>query len=171
MIALVVGHTEDSPGAINNKAGLNEFYLNNEIVNIIKTLSNRKDIEIIYRDTYKKLPEKINKLNPEYIISFHCNASMLHNASGSEVLYYKGSIKGKELAYKFQRVIVNTLGLPDRGIKSRTLYDRGGHLLKYTNAPCIILEPFFIDNMKDVTAYRKNRTQFIGELTKLIDSL
>jgi N-acetylmuramoyl-L-alanine amidase len=171
MIALVVGHTEYSPGAINTKAGLSEFYLNSEITNIIKTLCIRKDIQIVYRDTYKKLPEKINKLNPDYIISFHCNASILHNASGSEVLYYHKSEEGRKLAEKFQKVIVDSLGLRDRGIKSRTKYDRGGHLLKNTKAPCIILEPFFMDNMKDVTAFRENRTKYIGELTKLIDSL
>ncbi|KKK66742.1 hypothetical protein LCGC14_2961020, partial [marine sediment metagenome] len=32
----------------------------------------------------------------------------------------------------------------------RTAEDRGGYLLRYTKAPCILAEPFFIDNNDDL---------------------
>ena len=51
-----------------------------------------------------------------------------------------------------QAEIVKCLGLKDRGLKpcvaayKGNAGDRGGHLLQYTNMPCVIVEPFFIDS-------------------------
>jgi len=42
--------------------------------------------------------------------------------------------------------LVKALGLKDRGIKVKTAEDRGGYLLKNIATPCVIAEPFFIDN-------------------------
>ena len=46
--------------------------------------------------------------------------------------------------------LVGHLRLPNRGIKPKTAEERGGYLLRYTNAPCVIAEPFFIDNDADL---------------------
>jgi len=70
-----------------------------------------------------------------------------------------------------QKNMVIALGNKNRGIKSKTSEDRGGHLLKYTDATCIIAEPFFIDNNKEfenalekeaviVSAYVKSMNEF-----------
>lgn len=157
MIALVIGHTKKRPGACNKKHGVCEFEFNDDLTSEVGATLDMYGIESkqIYRRTYRGLPSMINKHNPEAIVSFHCNA-FNRQASGSEVLYYRGSDAGKELAAQLQHQIVDSLWLPDRGIKPRGVEDRGGYLLRYTKAPCVIIEPFFIDNDSDYEMARDN---------------
>ncbi len=56
---------------------------------------------------------------------------------------------------------IKALELPDRGIVPRTSEDRGGNLLRYTYAPCLIAEPFFINNDEDLRIAMENREQLI----------
>lgn len=150
-VALVIGHKPSSPGACNEDYNICEFAFNDGMVHHVKKKLDEIsgwDPIIIYRRTYKELPDDINKLNPDFIVSFHCNA-FNKEASGSEVLYYYKSSKGKQVAEIMLEHIVDVLGLPNRGIKGRDTEDRGGTLLRYTKAPCVILEPFFIDNNSD----------------------
>ncbi len=66
------------------------------------------------------------------------------------MLYYHRSIKGKLIAGILNEQLVEALSLKNRGLKPKASEDRGGHLLKNTVAPCVIAEPFFIDNNKDL---------------------
>ncbi len=170
--ALVVGHKLDSPGACNETQGLCEFELNNELVDlIISRLASSIDpdggIELVkvLRDTYRGLPNDINMLNPDFVVSFHCNA-FNKRASGTETLYYHKSVKGRKIAKCFQENMLHILELKDRGIKGIDVEDRGGHLLKYTNAPCVLIEPFFIDNNSDFNKYTANKLMFIQAIHK-----
>lgn len=148
-IALVVGHKKKSPGACNDLCGVCEWGFNSMLVNQIETLTDdRCEIKIVYRDRYRDLPEKINALNPDFVICFHANA-FDNKTTGTETLYYYKSKKGKKMASIFQAKIVDALGLKDRGMKGKSTEGRGGYILRYTKAPCIILEPFFIDNNDD----------------------
>lgn len=145
-VALVVGHKESSPGACNSTCNVCEFGFNDRLVQKIDCLlDERCETEIVYRDTYKALPDKVNELNPDFVICFHANAFNT-KVSGAETLYYYKSKKGKRIAEIFQERLVDVLGLHDRGIKPKSSEQRGGYMLKCTNAPCVILEPFFIDN-------------------------
>lgn len=153
--ALVIGHSEKSQGAKNANSGLTEFEFNNKMAQQIKVLSDQVDIQLVYRSTYKDLPQDINKLNPDFILSLHCNA-FNKQASGTEVLYYHRSQTGKRMAELTHVELLKTLGLPDRGIKGITSEDRGGYLLRYTAKPCIIAEPFFIDNDSDLQIAQQN---------------
>lgn len=148
-VALVVGHRKRSPGAVNKASGLSEFAFNNDLAKFIKHSTAFCEVEIVYRDSYAALPGKINELQPDFIIALHCNAYN-EKASGTETLYHHSSVKSKRLAETMQERVVACLGLPDRGIKPRGVEDRGGYLLKNTNAPCVIAEPLFIDNDGDL---------------------
>jgi len=79
-------------------------------------------------------------------------------------LYYHKSKISKQFADILQQKFVKFLELTDRGSRGKTSEDRGGYLLKKTQAPCIIAEPFFIDNDND---YKK--IGLIG-INKLIES-
>jgi len=167
-VALVIGHKKDRPGACNNDYNICEFEFNEKLVKDIKNKVNRDyEVEIVYRDTYRDLPDKINKLNPDFVILFHCNA-FNRKASGSETLYYYTSKKGKEIAKIFQKYIVQTLGLYDRGIKRKGSEDRGGYILRYTKAPCILIEPFFIDNNIDYMRVQERYDVFVEALKNAI---
>lgn len=145
-VALVVGHSKDSQGACNCTYDICEWEFNDKLVRRIHGLvGDRCEPKIVYRDTYKALPDKVNALNPDFVICFHANAFDT-KVSGTETLYYHKSKRGKLIAEIFQNKLVNTLKLNDRGVKARTVKQRGGYMLENVNAPCIILEPFFIDN-------------------------
>ncbi len=149
LCALVIGHKSSSPGAINAQSGITEFDFNEDLARRIEQMVQEVTIQRIYRRTYVELPGDINALQPDFIVSLHCNAYDTRT-SGSEVLYYHKSKKGKAIATIMLQHIVDYLQLPNRGIKPKTSEDRGGYLLNYTNAPCIIAEPFFIDNDDDL---------------------
>jgi N-acetylmuramoyl-L-alanine amidase len=83
----------------------------------------KTEVQRFYRRTYKELPDDINALNPDFIISLHCNA-FNGKASGTEVLYYHKSEKGKKMAEILLNHLVEYLKLPNRGIKPGTAEER-----------------------------------------------
>jgi len=85
------------------------------------------------------------------------------------VLYYHSSDASRTVAEILQRGLVGFFGLPDRGIKPRTSEDRGGYLLCYTNAPCVIAEPFFIDNDQDLSKAKEDPEGLAAAYAALID--
>lgn len=146
--ALLIGHSEKKQGA-RSTHWVSEFEFNSTLARLVKMHWGNGDLELVWRDcAYGELPNKVNALKPEVILSLHCNA-FNGRTSGTETLYYHKSKKGKVCAEAVQQCLVGALGLPDRGVKPRKGLDRGGPLLKHTNAPCVIAEPFFIDNESD----------------------
>ena len=171
-IALVIGHKESSQGA-KNANGVTEFQYNKMLVSMINSILHGSDVdvEIVYRDLpYWQLPQKINNLRPDYIISFHCNAFNTH-VSGTEVLYYYKSEKSEQLALKMQKALIDVFRLKDRGIKPKSTEDKGGILLRYTNAPCVILEPFFIDNNGDYIVGHTRMDMLAQSVADVIEEL
>ena len=144
-----IGSNYDS-GAI-AADGTHEYIFNKErlLPHLQKALESKghKVIVIGQNKTFSELPARINAEKPDVIISLHYNA-FNKKATGSEVLYWKTSSKSKKLAELVQSQIVGALGLANRGAKGLSS-GRGSALLKLTNAPCVILEPFFGDNPND----------------------
>lgn len=168
--ALVIGHTKESPGAMNRNEGLTEFWFNYRLgLRIVKMIEG-VDIYTIYRSTYKRLPFDVNKVKPDFVVSLHCNA-FNEKASGTEVLYYHKSKDGKKMADIFVDGLVGHLRLPNRGSKPKTSEDRGGYLLRYTDAPCIIVEPFFIDNDSDVCEAKRDLEGLVRVYSKAIQDI
>lgn len=170
--ALVVGHKPTSPGACNQTYRICEYEFNDNLIEQVRTSlvdaidpDGGIEIEVVYRNKYKELPAKINKLNPDFVVSFHCNA-FNKKASGTETLYYHTSNKGEKIAQIFQNNMVQALGLPNRGIKPKGSEERGGYLLRYTNAPAVLIEPIFIDNDKDFEQLTLKRQLFVTAIQK-----
>lgn len=167
--ALVIGHKKSSPGA-SNEMGLTEFAFNEKLAMEIEDEVNDVVTQRIYRRTYNTLPSDINEFNPDFIISLHCNA-FNKTASGTEVLYYHRSTKGKLMAEILNEKLLEALGLNNRGIKPKSAEDRGGYLLKSTVAPCVIAEPFFIDNNSDLKIVIDKRDALIKAYATSIESI
>lgn len=167
--ALVIGHKKSSPGA-SNEMGLTEFAFNEKLAMEIEDEVNDVVTQRIYRRTYNTLPSDINEFNPDFIISLHCNA-FNKTASGTEVLYYHRSTKGKLMAEILNEKLLEALGLNNRGIKPKSAEDRGGYLLKSTQAPCVIAEPFFIDNNSDLKVVIDKRDALIKAYATSIESI
>ncbi len=154
--ALVIGHKKNSPGTMNVPSGIDEFTYNDALALEIEAAVEGVEVQRIYRRTYETLPSDINAYGPDFIISLHCNAFNTQ-ASGTETLFYHKSSRSEKMAEIVNEKIVLALGLNDRGTKPKTVEDRGGYLLKYTNAPCVIAEPFFMDNEDDFLTANVNR--------------
>ena len=170
LCALVIGHKKKTPGAVNVNKNITEFDFNEDLALRIEKKVEKSQVQRIYRRTYKQLPDDINELNSDFIISLHCNAFDT-NVSGTEMLYYHRSEKGKKMAEILLSHLVNHLKLANRGIKSKTSEDRGGYLLCYTKAPCVIAEPFFIDNDNDLTRALEDIDGLAGTYAKAIDQI
>jgi N-acetylmuramoyl-L-alanine amidase len=170
LCALVIGHKKSSPGAVNPTTGLTEFDFNDDLARRIETKVKFANIQRVYRRTYNELPGDINGLNPDFTLSLHCNAYN-RSVSGTEVLYYYKSRLGREIAGVILEHLVMHLDLPNRGIKGRTVEDRGGYLLRYTNAPCVIAEPFFIDNDSDLARAQQDLDGLAAAYAGAIDSV
>ena len=195
-VALVVGHKQSKPGAVNITTGITEYHFNcrvvEDVINVIRglniiqdslylrfndiekflTINNtntRLNVYPVMRDgiRYYQLPSRINKTNPDFIVSFHANA-FNRKASGSEVLYYNSSKVGMKLASIFKERIIKTLCLEDRGVKAIYDDDRGALVLRDTKAPCVLIEPFFIDNDDNMRVVLSKYSLFIESI---VDSI
>ena len=170
LCALVIGHKKSSPGAGNDRAGIHEFEFNEDLAIRIEKKTQNTKIQRVYRRTWGELPADINGLDPHFVLSLHCNAYN-GQASGTEVLYYHKSKIGESIAKILQRHLVKFLGLRDRKIQPKTSEDRGGNLLRYTKAPCVIAEPFFIDNDKDLAKARDDVAGLAAVYASAIDEM
>jgi len=170
LCALVIGHKKNSPGAENANKNITEFDFNEDLAQKIEKKVEGSQIQRVYRRTYKQLPEDINELDPDFIISLHCNAFDTR-VSGTEVLYYHKSEKGKKIAEILLSHLVDYLKLPDRGIIPKNSEDRGGYLLRYTQAPCVIAEPFFIDNDNDLAKAQEDLERLADVYAAAIDQI
>ena len=170
LCALVIGHKKSSPGAVNERAGLSEFDFNEDLAIRIEKKIRNAEVQRIYRRTYKELPDDINALEPDFVISLHCNAFNTQVA-GTEVLYYHKSEKGRKMGEILVNHLVEHLKLPNRGAKPKAAEDRGGHLLRYTKAPCLIAEPFFIDNNSDLARAQEDLDGLAAAYAAAIDEV
>ena len=172
--ALVVGHQPGKPGAVNETRGLTEFVYNDGLAKQIKAAVKKARVEIVHRDNVSNgltlLPAKINALNPHFIVSLHCNA-FNKRATGTETLYHVNSTRGQKIARILQPRLVGALGLNNRHTKKVGPGGRGFVLLSKTNAPCIIAEPFFIDNDNDLAVAESRRAQLVAAYAAAIDEM
>jgi len=145
--ALVIGHSIKAQGAVNLRSGISEYQFNKLISPWIVGRINEENIDavIIERESLKLLPEKINQFNPHFSIEMHCNSSENMLSSGSEVLYWHDSEKGKVFANILLESFIEC-GYRKRGIKPVYFADKGRVYLSKTTCPAIIAEPFFINN-------------------------
>lgn len=172
LCAVVVGHRLSAKGAVSANRSVTEFDFNKALAREIKARVRKARVKIVYRDNtpagLTRLPAKINAHKPDFILSLHCNA-FNKKATGTETLYYHTSKLGKKLAVLVQKQLVQALDLPDRRTKPKTDSDRGAGVLKFTHAPCVICEPFFIDNDSDLDTAQRRRKSLSAAYARAID--
>ena len=147
-----VGHGGSDPGAVG--------YLREEDVNLQMALGceaylKSKGIEVLlsrYRDENDDLNEEIrecNAYNPDLAVDIHNNAG---KADGFEVFYHHLGGNSIKLAKNIEKYVV-ALGQNSRGCKVR-MNSKGNAdyygFIRNTNAPAVITEGLFVDNVNDV---------------------
>lgn len=174
-VILLAGHNFISPGCNTNIDGklITEFDLTTHLVAEIFKRERLIGIDLIIkaRNDFGNLVNEVNSLNGDILISCHFNAYD-RKAQGTEVLYAHTSSKGRKLASVAQDILTKHLGLPDRGIKPTKPEDGGGSILNKTKPVAILLEPFFLDAIKDketLDDYVRKTENAILEILDYID--
>jgi len=146
---------------------INEYKYNTEIAGLIHA----EDSGIIIFERlngYNVLPEEINNLNPDLIISLHLNAVSNKTVQGCEVLS-SGSKESMKFAKIIQPLINEVFENNDRGVKIRNKSNQRGYwILNKTNAPCVILEPYFVSNDSETEQGLKLKKEYAEAINKAI---
>ena len=109
--------------------------------------------EINESDTYlQKQVAVANKKDYDIVVQIHFNAyKTVATAMGTEILYDKGSVKGKAYAERVNDKLNDIF--KNRGVKERNdLY-----WLNNTKAPAILIETCFVDSKADTDIYNKDK--------------
>ncbi len=85
-----------------------------------------------------------NQWGADYVVSIHCNSASSPAANGTETFANSVTSKGKPLAEKVQRNLVNEIKLTNRGVKYANFA-----ILSRTTAPAILVEIAFINNPRE----------------------
>lgn len=142
-IGLNIGHGGKDTGAVNGT--LYERDVNKKIVSFLakELITMGYQIESFQqKSSVNEVVKWANNAELDYLISVHCNSFTQSTACGHETLFSEGSIKGEKLAQSIQTSLVKTIGLRDRGVKSRNNLA----VLNYTKMPAVIVETAFISN-------------------------
>ena len=115
--------------------------------------------KVFQYDGLAEIVDVSNYWDADLFVSIHCNAFNGY-ASGTETVFYEGSVKGEKLARLIQNQIVNRLGTVDRGIKDKIAGGYDAYVVKYTNCPACLVETAFIDNPHDAELLRNNEDDF-----------
>lgn len=148
------GHTPAAPGASRFIDEVTEDRkVKDALINEFKTRGHSASDSTA--DSYMGASEDLvtqciraNASGAELGVSIHFNAG---GGTGVEVLYHPSDSIGKMYAEKVSASLAATLGLPNRGAKSRSdLY-----WLNNTNMTAILVEVCFVDSQADSNAYKR----------------
>ena len=68
-----------------------------------------------------------------------------------------------------QRKLIKHLGLNDRGIKETGFEDRGGSILNKTKPVAILIEPFFLDEIKAKETLNDYMDKTVHAILEILD--
>ncbi len=156
-IAVYAGHGGSDFGAVSDGRYEKDYAL--EVSTYLTAELRRRGYEVINNrttDVDRNLNADIrlaNSENVDAVIEIHLNSNEGIPGSGTET-YYSVTGKGMELAEAINTNLV-ALGFRDRGIKTLTNFFGNDYLgiIRYTNAPAVLVELFFINNPLDVAKY------------------
>lgn len=172
--AIVVGHTEDSPGACSPHNISCEWEFN---FGIATELYLREIADIFLYDTYAhgytsmihRNAKKLNKEKYDLIIELHYN-SATPSATGCEALYYHREDENfdeQKIGEYFVDNWSEITGLKNRGVKRLTKNDRGYVAVYAPIGNCLILEPFFGSNPDDVKVMIEHYWDYVNLIEDL----
>lgn len=167
-IAIDIGHTSGRDQGAVSACGLSEHTYWSSLVHVIKEELEQLGHTVgIYRREDHGVSvaaecRAVNAWDPAAAVSLHLNSSDDPKAGGHEVIYHKGSRRGKILAEEINSRLYQVPGLRHRRIRT-PFNGRGDTWLSHTRCPAVIVEAGFLSNTKDVAVLRKE-----GELISLL---
>ena len=162
-VCLDPGHAGGSidPGAVNTKSGLQEATVNLAIANQVKkylaavgyqVLMTRTAEEQVETDSLEYRCDFANNWGVDLVVSLHCNAAIDEQANGIEIYTTRGETAGDRAA----ACIINQVTTTFPDLQLRADWDDGDpdkeenfYILRYTDAPAVLLEMAFISNHEE----------------------
>ncbi|WP_094602837.1 N-acetylmuramoyl-L-alanine amidase AmiC [Sporomusa silvacetica DSM 10669] len=162
-ICLDPGHAGGNidPGSINSETGLQESTVNLAIASLVKeyliavgyqVLMTRTREEQVETDSLKYRCELANNWGADLVVSLHCNSATSEQANGTEIYTTLGETDGDRLA----TYIINQVTASFSDLELRADWDDGDpdkeenfYILRYTDAPAVLLEMAFISNPEE----------------------
>lgn len=159
-LAIIPGHNSKAQGAVRKDTGETEYRFNSRIARHMEDMAESVGNGVLEVATFYRTPgssytreiervyDEVDEWGADASIELHFN-SFSGNATGTEVLS-SSSARSLVLANAVQDELVKTLGLADRGVKTKRSKERGGASLYAGRAPAILVEPFFGSNDRDL---------------------
>lgn len=171
----MVGHSKDLPGAkAKAPIGTYEYFYNLALANFMKGHASDSDcmLNIFLRDnlTIRGTYLTVQKWKPDCVIELHFNAAN-EKARGTETLYGEENPLSGEFARLVQDGMCKLLkrdAKTNRGIKKLSEGDRGFANVNAIKCPCILVEPFFGDEVEDAKLgfqYQESLSSILVEST------
>jgi N-acetylmuramoyl-L-alanine amidase len=172
-LAVVVGHTKESPGAYSAQPlRLSEYDYNTQVAQEMYRYAMEKGLQtkIFTRDSggLTKAYKEINEYCKDdgVVIELHLNA-FNGKAKGTETLFDMEPTESIDFAREIHEVMLavfNRKGKEDRGIKKRLPGDRGYLNLALCKAPSCIVEPAFCDNRDEAQILMERQKDYAASL-------
>ena len=159
---LSAGHGGSDVGAVGN--GYKEADLTIEIRDLTLKYLKQLGAKVIIDDNSNALAQTItffkNKVTKESIlVDYHWNAAT-PQATGTEVLIPATPTKFEtDLATDLSKVIANTLGIKNRGVKTELQSARKSLGWMRLTGENVLIETCFISNKNDMDSYQKNKEE------------
>lgn len=162
-ICIDPGHAggKTDPGAVNPITGLQEADVNLTVSKLIKQYLEAVGYQVLLTRTQREQPETnslsyrcnlANNWGADLVVSIHCNSATSTQANGTEIYTTLGKTQADRLATCIINQVTSTF--PD--LKLRADWDDGDpdkeqnfYILRYTDAPAVLLEMAFISNMDE----------------------
>ena len=157
-VAIVIGHSKNSPGTYSKYLKASEYIYNSEVASYLGCVAdiyNRPNARG-YNTQMEKLAEELNPKGYDLVIELHFNA-FNKSANGCEAVIFPGNSKTKSIGNKFCKMITEKYVTNNRGVKEHGPTQRGGGFLSKMSAPAIILEPFFGDTEEALKFESENK--------------
>lgn len=172
-VAVVVGHTETSPGAwAGRPISEHEYFWNRRVAEIMLDVAENHSWRMFLRDGrgISKTYDAVGEWGADIVVELHFNAASA-SATGSEMIYV--TERSKTLAQAIQNSVVEKFGMRDRGVKT-PWQGRGQTALTALPIPSVITEPFFGTNNEDASTFHGKETElaqtYVDAIVKFLNA-
>lgn len=175
-LAIIIGHTKNSPGAsMNHSEFSSEYDYNSQLWPIIEraALELGISVKVFYRDGVgiAGAYSSVMDFEPDAAIELHFNAYN-GRVRGTETLYYDDrdldGVDERSFAQLVQNEVCEVFlrqGRENRGLKKVGPRSRGGtNLSQLFDCPSILVEPFFGDNKEDADLAARLMSEYAKSL-------
>lgn len=177
-LAIIVGHSKDSPGAKGvPPLDVHEYVYNSELAKEVQLQAKKIGLvsAIFYRDgkTIGQLGREVNSWCYDYnscAIELHFDAFGTGTAQGTTTLYDMMPPEGHEFAEVVHEAVAkvfNRKGKMNRGLRWLKMKDRGYYNLYVLQMPACIVEPGFGNNYGDAVLLKEKFFDYAKALAKV----